>query len=139
MHKLIGQFNDETLSLTLVLESSHKTSKDLYTKIKNYVNNNMFLSFRRQSAKCRKILLSSVGDHLSKDDEQDILRADLFVDVEILKELSQLTYDRLSHLDYWLVNIQLHKNSKPTEEIRVKINKSDDLILDRKFTKHVSK
>ena len=46
----------------------------------------MFLSFRRQSAKCRKILLSSVGDHLSKDDEQDILRADLFVDVEILKE-----------------------------------------------------
>jgi hypothetical protein len=139
MHKLIGQFNDETLSLTLVLESSHKTSKDLYTKIKNYISNNMFLSFRRQSAKCRKILLSSVGDHLSKDDEQDILRADLFVDVEILKELSQLTYDRLSHLDYWLVNIQLHKNNKPTEEIKVKINKSDDLILDRKFTKHVSK
>lgn len=139
MHKLIGQFNDETLSLTLVLESSHKTSKDLYTKIKNYINSNMFLSFRRQSAKCRKILLSSVGDHLSKDDEQDILRADLFVDVEILKELSQLTYDRLSHLDYWLVNIQLHKNNKLTEEIKVKINKSDDLILDRKFTKHVSK
>jgi hypothetical protein len=99
----------------------------------------MFLSFRRQSAKCKKILLSSVGDHLSKDDEQDILRADLFIDVEILKELSQLTYDRLSHLDYWLVNIQLHKNNRPTEEIKVKINKSDDLILDRKFTKHVAK
>jgi hypothetical protein len=139
MHKLIGQFDDKTLSLILILEASHKTSKDLYTKIKNYINNNMFLSFRRQSSKLRKILLSSVGDHLSKDDEQDILRADLFVDIEILKDISQLTYDRVSHLDHWLVNIQLHKSNKPTEEIVIKINKSDDLILDRKFTKHDSK
>jgi hypothetical protein len=136
MHKLIGQFNEQSLSLILILESSNDTSKKLYNTIKKYVNDNMFLAFRRQSARCKRVVLSSVGDHLSKNDEQDILKADLFVDVEIMKEISQNTYDRLNHLSYWPVSIQLHKSNKVLEELDIRINKSDDLILNRKFTKH---
>lgn len=136
MHKLIGQFNEQSLSLILILESSNDTSKKLYNTIKKYVNDNMFLAFRRQSARCKRVVLSSVGDHLSKSDEQDILKADLFVDVEIMKEISQNTYDRLNHLSYWPVSIQLHKSNKVLEELDIRINKSDDLILNRKFTKH---
>ena len=136
MHKLIGQFNEQSLSLILILESSNDTSKKLYNTIKKYINDNMFLAFRRQSARCKRVVLSSVGDHLSKSDEQDILKADLFVDVEIMKEISQNTYDRLNHLSYWPVSIQLHKSNKVLEELDIRINKSDDLILNRKFTKH---
>jgi hypothetical protein len=136
MHKLIGQFNEQSLSLILILESSNDTSKKLYNTIKKYVNDNMFLAFRRQSARCKRVVLSSVGDHLSRNDEQDILKADLFVDVEVMKEISQNTYDRLNHLSYWPVSIQLHKSNKVLEELDIRINKSDDLILNRKFTKH---
>ena len=139
MHKLIGQINENSLSLILVLEHSHKTSKDLYNKIKKYITDNMFLSFRRQSSKCRRIVLSSVGDHLSKHDEQDILRADLFIDVEVIKEIPQVIYDKLSSLDYWPVSIQLHKDNILVEDISIKINKSDDMIFERKLTKHGTK
>jgi hypothetical protein len=95
------------------------------------------MAFRRQSAKCKKIVVSSVGDHLSKDDEQDILKADLFVDIEIVKELSQLDYDLLMKLSYWPVTIRLQKSNKILEQIDIKINKSDDLILSRKYKKNV--
>lgn len=139
MHKLIGQFNEKNLSLILILEQSHKTSKDLYFKIKKYISNNMFLSFRRQSAKCKRIVMSSVGDHLSKHDEQDILRADLFIDIEVIKEMSQVIYDKLSSLDHWPVSIQLHKDDVLLEDIYIKINKSDDMITERRLTKHDSK
>jgi hypothetical protein len=139
MHKLIGQFSDENLSLILILESSHKTSKELYSRLKKYIDESMFLAFRRQSAKCKKIVLSSVGDHLSKNDEQDIMKADLFIDVEVIKELPQVTYDRLSSLDYWPIHIQLQKNNKTIEELLIRINKSDDMITHRKLVKHVTK
>jgi hypothetical protein len=138
MHKLIGEF-DNTLALVLTLESTHKVSKDLFEKLKKYIQGNMFLSFRRQSAKCRKIVLSSVGDHLSKDDEQDILKADLFIDIEVIKDIPQLTYDKLMRQSYWLVLMNLQKGEKLLEQIEIKINKSDDLISFRKHTKHATK
>lgn len=138
MHKLIGEF-DNNLSLVLTLEASHKVSKDLFEKVKKYIENNMFLSFRRQSAKCRKIVLSSVGDHLSKDDEQDILKADLFIDIEVIKDIPQLSYDKLMRLSHWPVLINLQKGEKILEQIEIKINKSDDLISNRKHSKHATK
>lgn len=138
MHKLIGEF-DDNLSLVLTLESNHKVSKDLFDKLKKYIQGNMFLSFRRQSAKCRKVVLSSVGDHLSKDDEQDILKADLFIDIEVIKDIPQLSYDKLMRLPYWPVLIHLQKGEKILEEIEIRVNKSDDLISHRKHTKHATK
>jgi hypothetical protein len=137
MHKILGEFDKDELSFILNLESTYDVSKNLFNKIKAYINNNMFMAFRRQSAKCKKIVVSSVGDHLSKDDEQDILKADLFVDIEIVKELSQLDYDLLMKLSYWPVTIRLQKSNKILEQIDIKINKSDDLILSRKYKKNV--
>jgi hypothetical protein len=137
MHKILGEFDKDELSFILNLESTYDVSKNLFNKIKAYINNNMFMAFRRQSAKCKKIVVSSVGDHLSKDDEQDILKADLFVDIEIVKELSQLDYDLLMKLSYWPVTIRLQKSNKILEQIDIKINKSDDLVLSRKYKKNV--
>jgi hypothetical protein len=136
MHKILGEFNKDELSFILNLESTYDVSKNLFNKMKTYINNNMFMAFRRQSARCKKIVVSSVGDHLSKDDEQDILKADLFVDIEIVKELSQLDYDLLMKLSYWPVTIRLQKSNKILEQIDIKINKSDDLILSRKYKKN---
>ncbi len=137
MHKILGEFDKDELSFILNLESTYDVSKNLFNKMKAYINDNMFMAFRRQSAKCKKIVVSSVGDHLSKDDEQDILKADLFVDIEIVKELSQLDYDLLMKLSYWPVTIRLQKSNKILEQIDIKINKSDDLILSRKYKKNV--
>jgi hypothetical protein len=98
MHKILGEFDKDELSFILNLESTYDVSKNLFNMMKTYINDIMFMAFRRQSAKCKKIVVSSVGDHLSKDDEQDILKADLFVDIEIVKQLSQLDYDLLMKL-----------------------------------------
>ncbi len=133
MHKVIGEFNSKTLTLEISLDVNHKLSSDLYTKIKNYVNNNMFLSIRRQSSKFKRIVISSVGDHLTESDEQDITKADLFIDVELLTDVSKDTYDLAMTLPCWNVCIGLQKGKNYIEIIVLQVNRSDDLIIHREL------
>jgi hypothetical protein len=90
----------------------------------------MFISFRRQAERFQRVVISSIGDHLDKYDEQDISKADLFLDIEITEKVSQNLADIISKAPNYLVAVQLInvKKNKVDEEFIFLIRKEDFFI-----------
>lgn len=129
MHKITGRFDTKMFGLVIALDKNDKVSKELYDSIKKYYINNMFIQYNRRAAKFSRIVLSSVGDHLNNDDDQDILNADLFLDIEIPEKVSPNLSDILTKAPNWLVNVSLVNKNRVEEDFNILIRKSDGFII----------
>ena len=136
MHKIIGEFDTEKQALCIAIDSKKQPSLDLWKKILGYVQANMFIAFRRQAARCKKIVLSSVGDHLNKYDEQDIAKAEIFLDIELRKELTATEYDKIAAGLVWHIEVDLLKGTEVSQRLEFTISKIDDMMLERKHTNY---
>jgi hypothetical protein len=137
MHRIFAHIDKDDLTLKLELDSKNITSCKLYTDLKSHIESNMFLAVRKAAAGGRKFIIYSIGDHLSKDDEQDIQKAEVFLDIEIVDTISPVTYNKLSQLTYWPVILKLKNGSKLLESLTIQVNKSDDFIKERKFSSFI--
>ena len=89
----------------------------------------MFIQYARRAVKFQRIVLSSIGDHLNNDDEQDIINADLFLDIEVPEKISITLADILTKAPNWLIVVQLLNKNKVEEDIHILIRKSDGFII----------
>lgn len=56
-----------------------------FDKLKQHIVNNMFFAYRRYAAAYAKVLLTSIGDHLDSNDNQDLIKADIAIEITIPK------------------------------------------------------
>lgn len=132
MHKVTGRYDTKNFNLVIALDKQNKLHKELYDDIKNYYIYNMFIGFRRQSARLQRILLTSIGDHLNESEEQNITKADLYIDIEVVEKVSQNMLDILEKAPNWLVTVRLINTKDKNvleEELNILIRKSDGYIL----------
>lgn len=133
MHKLAGRFDTKTFGLVIALDKSIKKDRDLFCTIRDYVIKNMFIGYKTWASAYRRIMICSIGDNLSAvdRDQQDVLKADLFLDIEIVEPPSTNLINILKADPNALVTVQLvdTKTDKVEEEFLINIQKKDGQIL----------
>lgn len=130
MRRIAARFDSKLFAIVVTLDTTIKEQRELYEKLYNYFINNMFISFRPQASRLRKILLSSVGDHLDENDEQKISEADLWLYLDLDKS-TMVTADMMSAMDKfptWYVIVE-DSSKKLMEPLNILIRKVDGFIL----------
>lgn len=126
MQKVLGKF--EILEDIPVLILS--LSNDTYRKIRNHVRDNMFFCYSRLTAKYKSIMLKSIGDHLDKNNVQNINEADVCMIVST-EEPSEETIYLLDKYKYWYIS------AYSSEEVLLfAVNKDDQFIVNREIQKN---
>lgn len=131
MQRVVGKFDIKNFALVIDLDINQEKESDLYKKIKRYYTFNMFISFRPQAAKLRKVLISSVGDHLDENDEQSTKEADLWLNIDLDKS-TPISEDMMLALDKfpnWYIIINAIAKTNIQETINILIRKTDGYII----------
>ena len=131
MQKVIGRFNSKDFAIEIDLCDTNKEESNLFSKIKEYYTFNMFLAFRPQASKLRKILITSVGDHLDLNDEQNAREADLCFGIELHKDTpvsseAMLVLDKLPN---WNLVFSYLSKDNIVDKVEIIIRKTDSYIL----------
>lgn len=106
MIKVTGVFEEHAQKVALIFDIPEPHFKNAI----EHINNNMFLSFKRPNSKFREILLCSVGDHLDKENRQDVTRADLAIYIAITKQVDKAIAEVLEKEHTWYICMK-NKNS----------------------------
>jgi hypothetical protein len=129
IHRLNGSFEKRKDQLSLVVDIQ---AEDLFDKIKHYIVSNMFIAYRRPAARFRRIVIHSIGDNLTEDEQQIIQRAEIYLDIQCPQTLSKEEYNCLVTSDKWLVEA-IHKQAKGKKKLSFSIEKPSDLINHRDY------
>lgn len=98
MIKINGYF--DTLEQQPVL--CFKLDKTSFEHLKTHIINNMFFAYKRYAPHYKKILLTSIGDHLDSNDNQDLIKADVAIEIAIPKIDNQMIF-QLDSNPYWYI------------------------------------
>jgi len=129
MHKITGRFDTKHFSLVLDFSKEVEKEAEMYDIIKQYYINNMFMRYARRAPNFQRIVISSIGDHLDRNEEQDFTKADLFLDIEIGDKVSKTLQDILNKAPNWFIELNLNENNKPREQFYILIRKCDEMII----------
>lgn len=130
MRRVAARFDSKLFAIVVTLDTTITEQLNLYNKLLAYLINNMFISFRPQASRLRKVLLSSVGDHLDENDEQRISEADLWLYLDLDKS-TPVTADMMSAMDKfptWYIVVEDSSENK-MEPLNILIRKTDGFIL----------
>lgn len=116
------------MSLCIQLDQNY------FNRFRDHVDKNMFFSIKRLAARYNKLLLCSVGDHLSNSGEPNYAKADISVEVKLANELSIDDFNMLEVANSWVVLLSHNKESyafiidRETEFIQSRIYCSDTTV-----------
>jgi len=99
-----------------------------YQQVKSHAINSMFLSVKRIAHMYRKVLISSIGDHIDKTGIQNLLKADVCIDVTIAS-IDQKLVDIMSNESLWNICI-INRQNRDTKFL-ISIDKENDMIISR--------
>lgn len=122
MIKTRGYFKQHDYGALLTIHLP-KNYFDLTVK---HVNQNMFMSYRRVAAKFKKVLITSIGDHLDEHDNQNLPKADICIEATI-EIPNQEIIKMLENDNSWYIHLFSDKESylfsidKETEFIRSRL------------------
>lgn len=128
MIKAIGSFKSYDDNFVLFLN----LSKKYFENIKNHICMNMFFAYRRVAKRYGKILLTSIGDHLDSDDSQNLMQADVCIEVDTKDSVTSEDVKKLDDYHTWFVCCVCDK-----EAFMFSIDKETQYIKDRKYVKDV--
>jgi len=125
MIKVLGKFKSLEGHQILTIELNKKN----FDSLKDHIAKNMFFSYiKAVHMGVKKILLSSIGDHLNKNDEQDFEKAEVSIEVTVKEEL---TLDQIDQLESWHTWVVMATCGK--ESIGFAIDKETEFIKTRKY------
>lgn len=99
-----------------------------YQQVKSHVINSMFLSVKRIAHMYRKVLISSIGDHIDKNGTQNLLKADVCIDVTI-DSVDQQLVDIMSNDPLWSICV-INRQNRDIKFL-ISIDKENDMIISR--------
>ena len=124
MTKVIGAYRIIQDTPVLIIDLDKAT----FERLKKHIADNMFFAFRRVAAGFKKILLSSIGDHLDSNDNQNLNKADIAIEATIEESIPTTIIDGLNSSNSWFVCAR-HKNFN----LAFSIDKETQYIRDRAF------
>lgn len=125
MIEVTGRFRKYNNKVILFIDLESKE----FQEIKEHIINNMFFAFRRIAPVFKSIILSSIGDHLDKSDNQDLNEAEVGIKVDILEPPTKDIIFLLDKHDYWYICCT-HKD----ELFTFSIVKDSQFINNRDYT-----
>lgn len=129
MIKVTGLYKEYDDKPVLMIEL---VDPQMFEKVINHVNLNMFFSYKRSAAKFRNLVLCSVGDNLDANNNQDFNKAEIALFVSIKQEVSKELYNKLESGHTWFICLR-HKN----DVYMFAIDKETEYIKDRRYHKNV--
>jgi hypothetical protein len=105
-------------------------NKKYFDKLKEHICNNMFFAFRRVAPKYKTILLTSIGDHLDKEDSQNLLQADICIEATLSNPIEKQIIDMLDSDHTWFVCALCE-----AEAFMFSLDKDTQFIKDRRYVK----
>lgn len=99
-----------------------------YQQFKSHVISSMFLGVRRIADRYQKILIKSIGDHLDKNGDQNLLKADICIHITTTA-IEPSLIDIINNDSLWNLCI-INRQSKDAK-FYVCIDKTNDMIIHR--------
>lgn len=125
MIKVLGKF--EALDNKQIL--TFELNKKNFDLLKDHISKNMFFSYMKGvQAGTKKILLSSIGDHLDSLDEQDVTKADICIDITVKEKMTSEQLDQLDNWHTWAIHIKCGN-----ESLSFAIDKETEFIKKRAY------
>ncbi len=100
-----------------------------YQQLKSHIIYSMFLSVKQIADKYQKILIKSVGDHLDKNGDQNLLKADICIHIT-LSPIDPSIASINNNDPLWNIYV-INKQSRDTK-LAICIDKANDMIIHRK-------
>lgn len=126
MIKTLGNFKKYDSNFVLFVT----VSKKYFDKLKEHICNNMFFAFRRIASKYKTILLTSIGDHLDTDDSQNLIQADICIEVSIASSIDKEIINTVDSSHTWFICAMCEK-----EAFMFSLDKETQYIKDRRYLK----
>lgn len=123
MIKVLGTYKSIGDKIVLVINLTKKP----FDKMVKHIRDSMFFSYLNLQSNSR-ILLSSIGDHLNKEEQQDIFKADIAIEVTIKPPLPKPLHDQLNDWHTWAVLIICDN-----ESLAFSIDKETEFIKERSY------
>lgn len=116
--------NDDFYGLMLAI----KLPSLYFEVVKQYVINNMFISVRRLAPSYRKLLICSVGDSLNEKNQQNIMKAEVAIEITI-EHISDEVFSKISTDPFW--RILITDRDCPEDHLSITVDKETEFITKR--------
>jgi hypothetical protein len=128
MIKTVGTYRSYDENFVLFLSLNKKN----FDSLKQHICMNMFFAYRRVAKRFGKVVLASIGDHLDSDENQNLLKADICIEVDTQDTVQDEDIKTLDSHHTWFVCCICDK-----EAFMFSLDKESQYIKDRKYLKDV--
>lgn len=125
MTNLTGRFKELDKKVILILNLDY----ELFESLKEHIALNMFLAYKRTGANFKEIIINSVGDHMNKNNTQDLESAEINFKVTLEEPLSKEYLYLLDRNSRWFICAINGPNT-----LCFSIDKDTQFIISRDYT-----
>jgi len=125
MNKVKGKFSYSKEGLPRL---TVKVSDEQYKSLREHIKKNMFISYKRPASMFRRVILNSVGDHLNEYEQQNYIKADVYLEIVCPDPISDDMNHKLIEHENWIVQVHSNEDEK---KFQFAITKDNDQIIDR--------